>query len=82
MASMIPVEQVEIFGSGVLRAEGVVIDKEGNAWGGGRNGIVYKVSPDGVVHEVAQFAGPGPSPTASRWTARATSSIATSDIKR
>ncbi len=55
MASMIPVEQVEIFGSGVLRAEGVVIDKEGNAWGGGRNGIVYKVSPDGVVHEVAQL---------------------------
>ena len=55
MASMIPVEQVEIFGAGVLRAEGVVIDKEGNAWGGGRNGIVYKVSPDGVVHEVAQL---------------------------
>lgn len=55
MTAMIPVEQVEIFGSGVLRAEGVVIDKEGNAWGGGRNGIVYKVSPDGVVHEVAQL---------------------------
>ena len=55
MAAMIPVEQVEIFGSGVLRAEGVVIDKEGNAWGGGRNGIVYKVSPDGVVHEVAEL---------------------------
>ena len=53
--TMIPVEQVEIFGAGVLRAEGVVIDKEGNAWGGGRNGIVYKVSPDGVVHEVAQL---------------------------
>ena len=53
--AMIPVEQVEIFGAGVLRAEGVVIDKEGNAWGGGRNGIVYKVSPDGVVHEVAQL---------------------------
>ena len=53
--AMIPVEQVKIFGSGVLRAEGVVIDKEGNAWGGGRNGIVYKVSPDGAVHEVAQL---------------------------
>ena len=53
--AMIPVEQVEIFGSGVLRAEGVVVDKEGNAWGGGRNGIVYKVSPDGVVHEVSQL---------------------------
>lgn len=46
---------VEIFGKGVLQAEGVVIDKEGNAWGGGRNGKVYKVSPDGKVHEVAQL---------------------------
>ena len=46
---------VEIFGKGVLQAEGVVIDKEGNAWGGGRNGKVYKVSPDGKVDEVAQL---------------------------
>jgi gluconolactonase len=44
-----------MFGTGVLRAEGVVIDREGNVWGGGRNGKVYKVSPDGVVHEVAQL---------------------------
>ncbi len=51
----IALESVEIFGSGVLEAEGVVIDREGNAWGGGRNGVVYKVSPDGVVHEVAQL---------------------------
>ena len=46
---------VEIFGKGVLQAEGVVIDKEGNAWGGGRNGKVYKVSPDGKVQEVVQL---------------------------
>jgi sugar lactone lactonase YvrE len=54
MAS-IATANVEIFGAGVLRAEGVVIDRDGNAWGGGRNGKVYKVSPDGVVHEVAQL---------------------------
>ena len=54
MATIV-LESVEIFGSGVLEAEGVVIDREGNAWGGGRNGVVYKVSPDGVVHEVAQL---------------------------
>jgi sugar lactone lactonase YvrE len=48
-------ETVEIFGTGVLEAEGVVIDREGNAWGGGRNGKVYKVSPDGAVQEVAQL---------------------------
>src|SRR6266849_5825518 len=51
----IATETVEIFGTGVLGAEGVVIDKDGNAWGGGRNGKVYKVSPDGKVHEVAQL---------------------------
>src|SRR5215203_359998 len=37
---------VEIFGTGVLRAEGVVVDREGNVWGGGRNAKVYKVTPD------------------------------------
>ena len=35
------VDQVEIFGKGVLQAEGVVVDKEGNVFGGGRNGIMY-----------------------------------------
>src|SRR5262245_66632485 len=34
----IAIENVEIFGKGVLEAEGVVIDKEGNAWGGGLKG--------------------------------------------
>jgi sugar lactone lactonase YvrE len=53
--TMIATANVEIFGKGVLQAEGVVIDKEGNAWGGGRNGKVYKVSPDGKVHEAAQL---------------------------
>jgi len=51
----IATEMVEIFGQGVPEAEGVVIDKDGNAWGGGRNGKVYKVSPDGKVNEVAQL---------------------------
>ena len=46
------VEAVEIFGKGVLQAEGVVVDKAGNVYGGGRNGIIYKVSPDGKVHEL------------------------------
>jgi gluconolactonase len=46
------VEQLEVFGREVLKAEGVVIDKENNVFGGGRNGIMYKVSPDGKVHEL------------------------------
>ena len=46
------VEQVEIFGTGVLKAEGVVIDKENNVYGGGRNGIIYKVNPEGKLSEL------------------------------
>lgn len=49
------ISQVETFGAGVLKAEGVVVDKQGNVWGGGRNGVIYKVAPDGVVHEVARL---------------------------
>ncbi|HXG20842.1 MAG TPA: SMP-30/gluconolactonase/LRE family protein [Methylomirabilota bacterium] len=51
----IPTAHVDIFGTGVLRAEGVVVDRDGYVWGGGRNAKVYKVSPDGVVHEVAEL---------------------------
>src|SRR5712692_216656 len=46
------VEQIEVFGRGVLKAEGVVIDKENNVYGGGRNGIMYKVTPDAKVIEL------------------------------
>ena len=48
-------EQVEIFGQGVLKSEGVVVDKEGNVYGGGRNGVIYKVTPDGAVRELVQL---------------------------
>jgi gluconolactonase len=44
-------DQVEIFGRGVLKSEGVVIDKQNVVYGGGRNGIIYQVSPDGQVTE-------------------------------
>ena len=45
-------DQVQDFGHGVLQAEGVVVDKDGFVYGGGRNGIIYKVSPDGEVHKL------------------------------
>jgi len=45
-------DAVEIFGKGVMQAEGVVIDKEGNVYGGGRNAVIYKVTPDGKVSEL------------------------------
>ncbi len=49
---MYALDAVEIFGRGVLKSEGVVVDKEGNAYGGGRNGVIYKVSPEGKVSEL------------------------------
>src|SRR5689334_3574424 len=51
----IPVSDVEIFGRGVLKAEGVVVDKDNNVYGGGRNGIMYKVDPSGKVSELCQL---------------------------
>src|SRR5450755_1108187 len=48
----IPVSAVEVFGRGVMKAEGVVLDKENNVYGGGRNGVMYKVTPDGKVSEL------------------------------
>lgn len=51
----ITTSSVEIFGAGVTHAEGVVVDRDGSVWGGGRNGVVYKVGPDGVVQEVTQL---------------------------
>lgn len=46
------VQAIEVFGRGVLKAEGVVIDKGNNVYGGGRNGIIYRVTPDGRVTEL------------------------------
>ena len=37
-----PVKAIEVFGRGVLKAEGVVVDKDNCVYGGGRNGIIYK----------------------------------------
>lgn len=45
-----PLNSLEIFGRGVSKSEGIVIDKDGNVYGGGNNGILYKVTPDGKVH--------------------------------
>src|SRR3984957_20955858 len=46
------VDMVEFFGKGVLKSEGVVVDKENNVYGGGRKGVMYKVTPDGKVSEL------------------------------
>jgi len=46
------VSDVEILGRGVQKAEGVVVDKDNNVYGGGRNGVMYKVDPAGKVSEL------------------------------
>jgi gluconolactonase len=45
-------DAVTVFGRGALRCEGVVVDKDANVYGGGRNGTVYKVDPAGKVREL------------------------------
>jgi len=50
-------DQVEIFGSGLKGPEGVTFDREGNAYGGGEDGIIRKVTPDGRVTEFANTKG-------------------------
>ena len=49
----IALNEVHNFGNGVMQAEGVVVDKDGFVYGGGRNAVMYKVSPDGEVSEIA-----------------------------
>jgi gluconolactonase len=55
MKATYSLDVVEIFGRGVLRAECVVIDRDNYAYGGGRGArpVMYKVSPDGKVNELA-----------------------------
>ena len=46
---------VTIFGEGVLHSEGIVVDRAGIVYGGGRNGTMYRVFPDGRVESFAQL---------------------------
>jgi sugar lactone lactonase YvrE len=48
-------DAVAKIGHGAWRCEGVVVDKDGNAYGGGRNGVIYKVDPDGKAEEVCRL---------------------------
>ena len=38
-------DQVEIFASGLKGPEGVSFDREGNAYGGGEDGWIRKITP-------------------------------------
>jgi gluconolactonase len=51
------VEQVSVAATGFKGPEGVVVDREGNVYGGGSDGIIRKLSPNGQVTEFARTGG-------------------------
>lgn len=40
---------LEVVGRGVIKSEGVIVDKDGNVFGVGRDRNVYKVAREGTV---------------------------------
>jgi gluconolactonase len=51
------VDQVSVAAPGFKGPEGVVVDREGNVYGGGADGVIRKLSPDGKVSEFARTGG-------------------------
>lgn len=51
------VDQVAIAATGFKGPEGVIVDREGNVYGGGADGVVRKLAPDGRVSEFARTGG-------------------------
>jgi gluconolactonase len=51
------IDQVKVAATGFKGPEGVVVDSEGNVLGGGADGVVRKLSPDGRVTEFARTRG-------------------------
>jgi sugar lactone lactonase YvrE len=51
------VTQVSVAAPGFKGPEGVVVDREGNVYGGGADGIIRKLSADGKVTEYARTGG-------------------------
>lgn len=50
-------DQVTIAATGFKGPEGVTVDREGNVYGGGTDGVIRKLSPDGKVSEFARTGG-------------------------
>src|SRR5262247_3391605 len=50
-------EQVTVAAVGFKGPEGVNVDRDGNVYGGGTDGIIRKLSPDGKVTEFARTGG-------------------------
>ncbi len=50
-------DQVTVAATGFKGPEGVTVDREGNVYGGGTDGVIRKLSPDGKVSEFARTGG-------------------------
>ena len=50
-------DQVETAATGFKGPEGVVVDRAGNVYGGGTDGVIRKLAPDGSVTECACTGG-------------------------
>jgi gluconolactonase len=50
-------DQVIIAATGFKGPEGVTVDRDGNVYGGGADGVIRKLSPDGKVTEFARTGG-------------------------
>jgi sugar lactone lactonase YvrE len=51
---LLPLRRIEVPGGG---AEDVVVDGDGHAWTGTADGVIHRISPDGVVVRVASTGG-------------------------
>jgi gluconolactonase len=50
-------DQVTVAATGFKGPEGVTVDRDGNLYGGGTDGVIRKLSPDGKVTEFARTGG-------------------------
>jgi gluconolactonase len=50
-------DEVAVASGGFKGPEGVVVDREGNVYGGGDDGVIRRLSPDGALTEVADTGG-------------------------
>ena len=57
MTPEIPIEQFEIFATGIDHPECVAFDSDGNLWAGGEAGQIYRISTEGKSELVANMGG-------------------------
>jgi gluconolactonase len=53
----VPIEQFEVFATGLDHPECVAFDRDGHLWAGGETGQVYRINPAGQVQTMATLGG-------------------------